>query len=87
MSKKFFKLSEDAEIGHKEVERVDFTGCRLTCPKCKNTRTFYKKVNMTGKLRVDRKGINSQNVEIDKIDFDYEYQIFCAKCDELVSEI
>lgn len=58
----------------------------LRCPKCGNTKKFYREVSIQAKLRVDANGNDLKRVyDIDKHNFDNYFEvIYCCECNEEV---
>jgi len=55
------------------------------CPKCGNSKTFYREISIHAKLKVNNKGEDLKTIyDIDKTNIDgyYEDYFYCTKCDE-----
>ena len=63
---------------------------KLKCPKCGNTKKFYRDVSVSAKLRVDSNGNDLKTVyDIDKYQIDNHFDISrCYECDaEVLDEV
>lgn len=58
----------------------------LKCPKCGNTKKFYREVSVSAKVRVDANGNDLKTVyDVDKYHFDNYFEvIYCYECNEEV---
>jgi predicted nucleic-acid-binding Zn-ribbon protein len=60
----------------------------LKCPKCGNSKKFYRQVSVTAKLKVNKNGEDLKTVyDIEKDNIDGWYEpIYCGVCDTQVGD-
>ncbi|AYO30240.1 hypothetical protein D2962_06060 [Biomaibacter acetigenes] len=60
----------------------------LKCPKCGNSKTFYRQISVTAKLKVNKQGKDLKTVyDVNKNDIDGWYEpIYCNVCNTQVGE-
>ena len=61
---------------------------KLKCPKCENSKIFYREISIVAKQKVNNEGEDLRTIyDIDKshVDDDY-YTVYCGKCSAAVKK-